>query len=62
MIIAHNEYHAESSIEVNVYRTAPSNEPILMRLTDGTTIHMSIKDASKLHLELTAALYEYEEE
>ena len=62
MLISHNEYNAESSIKVGIYRTAPSNEPILMRLTDGTTIHMSIKDASKLHLELTAALYEYEEE
>ena len=62
MIIAHNEYHAQPDIDVTIYRTSYSNEPFIVRVSDGTSIHMSHDDAKRLHLQLTAAIYEYEEE
>lgn len=50
----------EPDIEVYVWRS-PTTEPIIMRLANGTAVHLTHKDASALHLQLTAALYEYEE-
>lgn len=40
----------------------PTNEPFIMRLANGNTVHLRHEEASRLHLQLAAALYEYEED
>lgn len=62
MIISHSQYDATPDIEVTIYRKAPSKQPFIVRLADGLAIHMSPVDASRLHLQLTSALYEWDEE
>ena len=54
--------HSEPTpdIDVSVWPHA-STEPIIMRLANGNYVHLSVAEASRLHLQLTAALYEYEE-
>lgn len=47
-------------IKVSVWPHA-TTEPFVMRLANGNSIHLTHEEASKLHLQLTAALYEYEE-
>ena len=39
----------------------PSTEPFIMTLANGNSVHLTHAEASTLHLQLTAALYEYEE-
>ena len=46
-------------IEVYVWRS-PTTEPIIMRLANGTSVHLTHEEASLLHTQLMAALYEYE--
>jgi hypothetical protein len=58
----HNQYHAVPDIEVTLYKVAPTTTPFIVRVADGTAVHMSHDDAKLLHLQLTAALYEYEGE
>jgi len=61
VIITQNQYNVEPDIEVTIYDKSPSKQPFIIRVADGTSIHMSHADVSRLHLQLTAALYEYEE-
>ena len=61
MIIAHTEYRPESDIQVRIHRR-DCDDPFIMSLTFGTSIHLSLHDVQRLHLELTAALYEWDEE
>lgn len=60
MIISSNQYNVESDIKVRLYETTKSTTPFLVCIADGTTIHMSLADVQRLHLELTAAMYEYD--
>jgi len=62
MIISQNQYHAVPEIEVTIYKVAPTTTPFIVRVSDGTVVHVSHNDAKLLHLQLTAALYEYDEE
>ena len=62
MIISQTQYHAEPEIDVSIYKISPSPEPFIVRVADGTVVHMSHDTAKLLHLQLTAALYEYDEE
>ena len=61
MIISHSQYNATPDIDVTIYSKTKSQQPFIVRVTDGMSVHMSHQDASRLHLQLTAALYEYEE-
>lgn len=59
MIISNSNYWPKADIEVSLYKGA-STEPFLVQFALGTTIHMSLEEAQRLHLELTAAMYEYD--
>ena len=62
MIISQNQYHAVPDIEVTLYKVAPTTTPFIVRVADGTVVHRSHDTAKLLHLQLTAAIYEYEGE
>jgi len=62
MIVSHNQYNVPADIQVSIWRKSETNQPFIVQLVDGLSVHLSQKDASSLHLQLTAALYEYEEE
>jgi glycine cleavage system regulatory protein len=59
MIISATQYNAESDISVRMHWTE-SNDPFVMRLSLGTSVHLSVADAKRLLLELTAVLDEWE--
>jgi len=59
MIISATQYNAESDIKVRIH-DRDCAEPIIMRLSFGTSVHLSLSDAKRLHLELTSVLDEWE--
>ena len=60
MIISTLNSNPTVNIEVSLWQQGASTEPFIVYIADGTTIHMSLADVQRLHLELTAAMYEYD--
>lgn len=60
MIVSTLLTETKTDISVEVWPHA-STEPIIIHLAQGNYVHLSVAEASRLHLQLTAALYEYEE-
>lgn len=59
MIISATQYNAESDIKVRMHEPQ-SDDPFVMRLAFGTSVHISVADAKRLLLDLTAVLDEWE--
>ena len=61
MIISTLNIHAKNGeVEVDLYRTAKSDEPFIIRLASCNTIHITAADARLLQVQLASAIYEYE--
>lgn len=59
MIISTQVYNVTPDIEVRLLKSR-SNSPFIVQFTDGSSVHMSLKDVQALQLQLTAAMYEYD--
>ena len=62
MIISTSNYWPQVDINVYLYQNGATTEPFIVKLADGATIHMSLDEVQTLHLQLTAAMYEYDTE
>ena len=60
MIISTLNSNPTVNIEVSLWQQGASTEPFIVRIASGNSIHMSLREAERLHLQLTAALYEYD--
>lgn len=60
MIIATFNANPTINIDVSLYDKGASTEPFIVRFANGNSVHMSLSEAQQLHLQLTAAMYEYD--
>ncbi len=62
MLIATLNTDPQVDIEVTLWPHGETTEPFVVRIANGNAIHMSLREAQQLHLQLTAAIYEYDNE
>ena len=62
MIIATFNANPTINIDVSLYDKGASTEPFIVRFANGNSVHMSLNEVQQLHTQLTAALYEYDNE
>ena len=62
MIISTLNTNPTVDIEVSLWQHGATTEPFIVTIANGNTIHMSLREAQLLHLQLTAAMYEYDTE
>ena len=62
MIIATFNANLTINIDVSLYDKGASTEPFIVRFANGNSVHMSLNEVQQLHTQLTAALYEYDNE
>ena len=62
MIIATFNSDPTVNIDVSLWQRGATTEPFVVRFAHGNSIHMTLNEVQQLHTQLTAALYEYDNE